>query len=130
MAQHPIELILARQLAEALSHPVWITDAEGNLVFYNDPAEGILGVRFGEAGEMPASALAERFVTEDLDGSELKAEDLPVVVALTKWVPSHRRMRIRSFDGNWRTIEVTAIPLVGPGERRVGVMVTFWEIAG
>lgn len=130
MAQHPIELILARQLAEALSHPVWITDAEGNLVFYNDPAEGILGVRFGEAGEMPASALAERFVTEDLDGSELKADDLPVVVALTDWVPAHRRMRIRSFDGIWRTIEVTAIPLVGPGERRVGVMVTFWEIAG
>ena len=130
MAQHPIELILARQLAEALSHPVWITDAEGNLVFYNDPAEGILGVRFGEAGEMPASALAERFVTEDLDGSELKANDLPVVVALTDWVPAHRRMRIRSFDGSWRTIEVTAIPLVGPGERRVGVMVTFWEIAG
>ena len=126
--QHPIELILARRLAEALSHPVWIADAVGNLVFYNEPAEGILGVRFGEAGEMPASALSERFVTEDLDGSEMPANELPLVVALTEWIPAHRPMRIRSFDGVWRTIGVTAIPLVGAGERRVGALATFWEL--
>ncbi len=126
--QHPIELILARRLAESMSHPVWITDALGNLVFYNEPAEGILGVRFGEAGEMPASALAERFVTEDLDGTEMPASDLPLVIALRDWLPAHRPMRIRSFDGVWRVIGVTAIPLVGVGDRRVGALATFWEL--
>jgi hypothetical protein len=28
----------------------------------------------------------------------------------------------------WRTIEVTAIPLVGEGGRRVGAMALFWEL--
>jgi PAS domain-containing protein len=126
--QHPIELILARQLAETMSHPVWITDAVGNLVFYNEPAEAVLGVRFDEAGEMPASVLAEKFLTQDLDGGDLRSEELPLVVALTDWVPAHLPMRMLGFDGRWRAIGVTAIPLVGSGERRVGVMVTFWEL--
>ncbi len=126
--QHPIELILARQLAETMSHPVWITDAAGTLVFYNEPAEPILGIRFDEAGEMPASELAERFLTQDLDGSDLPAEEIPLMVALTQWVPAHRPMRMLGFDGRWRTIGVTAIPLVGPGDRRVGALVTFWEL--
>ena len=126
--QHPIELILARQLADAMSHPMWITDAVGNLVFYNEPAEAILGVRFREVGEMPASELADRFATQDLDGTDLPAEDLPLMVALTEWVPAHRPMRMRGFDGVWRTIGVTAIPLVGEGERRVGALATFWEL--
>ncbi|MDF1596012.1 MAG: PAS domain-containing protein [Acidimicrobiia bacterium] len=126
--QYPIELILARQLADSMSHPVWITDAAGNLVFYNEPGEAILGVRFDDAGKMPATELAERFATQELDGSELLAEDLPIVVALTEWIPAHRRIRIRAYDGIWRKIGVTAIPLVGQGERRVGVLVTFWEL--
>ena len=88
--KHPIELILARQLAETMSHPVWITDANGNLVFYNEPAESILGVRFDEAGEMPAADLAEKFLTQDLDGTDLRSEELPLVVALTDWIPAHR----------------------------------------
>lgn len=126
--QHPIELILARQLAATMSHPVWITDAAGNLIFYNGPAEAILGVRFDEAGELPSDELAERFTTQDLDGSELATNDLPLVVALTEWVPAHRTMRICGFDGVWRVIEVTALPLVGAGERRVGALATFWEL--
>ncbi len=111
-----------------MSHPVWITDAVGNLVFYNEPAEAVLGVRFDEAGEMPASVLAEKFLTQDLDGGDLRSEELPLVVALTDWVPAHLPMRMLGFDGRWRAIGVTAIPLVGSGERRVGVMVTFWEL--
>lgn len=127
-SQHPIELILARQLSASLSHPTWITDAAGNLLFYNEPAEAILGVRYDDAGEMPARELADRFVTTDLDGSPIPAAELPLVVALTDWVPAHRPLRIRSFDGMWRTIEVTAIPLVGEGGRRVGAMALFWEL--
>lgn len=127
-AQHPIELILARQLSASLSHPTWITDASGNLLFYNEPAEAILGVRYDEAGEMPARELSDRFVTTDLDGSPIPAAELPLVVALTDWVPAHRPLRIRSFDGVWRTIEVTAIPLVGEGGRRVGALALFWEL--
>lgn len=128
--QNPIEIILARQWAASMSHPMWITDAEGNLLFYNEAAEAVLGVRFDEAGEMPASELAERFETTDLDGSPMAAEDLPLLRALTDWVPSHGPVRIRAYDQIWRAIEVTAVPLIGEGERRLGAIAMFWELAG
>lgn len=125
--QHPIEIILARQWAESMTHPVWITDSEGNLLFYNEPAEAILGVRFDEAGEMPAAELSERFVTTDLDGTPIPTEQLPLVVTLTRWEPAHRSLAIRAYDGNWRNINVTSIPIVGVGDRRLGAMALFWE---
>ncbi len=52
MAAYGIEIILNRQLADCLSVPVFITDTVGNLIFYNEPAEKILGSRFEETGEM------------------------------------------------------------------------------
>jgi PAS domain-containing protein len=128
--QHPIEIILARQWAESMAHPMWITDADGNLLFYNEAAEGILGVRFDEAGEMPASELAERFVTTNLDGSPLPADRLPLVETLTGWRPSHGSLRIQAFDGRWRSIHVTSIPLVAEGDRRLGALAIFWELDG
>jgi PAS domain-containing protein len=126
-AQHPIEIILARQWASTMSHPIWITDDVGNLLFYNVAAEAVLGVRFDEAGEMPASRLADLFETTGLDGSPMPAEDLPLLKALTNWTPSHGPLRIRAYDRIWREIEVTAIPLIGEGDRRLGALAMFWE---
>ena len=126
-AQHPIEIILARQWASTMSHPIWITDADGNLLFYNVAAEAVLGVRFDEAGEMPAERLDQLFETASLDGSPMAAEDLPLLRALAEWAPAHGPLRIKAHDGVWRAIEVTAIPLIGDGERRLGAMAMFWE---
>ena len=50
MAQHPVEMILTRQLAGYLSVPVVLVDTTGTVIFYNEPAERILGVRFEETG--------------------------------------------------------------------------------
>src|SRR5262245_64814167 len=47
-AQHPVEMILVRQLASYLFVPVLVFDTTGTVVFYNEPAERILGVRFEE----------------------------------------------------------------------------------
>ncbi len=126
--QHPIEIILARQWAATMSHPIWITDDVGNLLFYNEPAEAVLGVRFDEAGEMPASQLADLFETTRLDGSPMPVADLPLLKSLTDWAPSHGPVRIRAFDRIWREIEVTAIPLVGQGGRKLGALALFWEL--
>lgn len=53
MPAHDIEIILSRQLADCLTVPVFIVDPEGNLLFYNPPAEEILGQTFTETGPMP-----------------------------------------------------------------------------
>jgi PAS domain-containing protein len=52
MTQQPVEMILARQLTGCLSVPVILVDAAGTVVFYNDPAERMLGVRFEETGRI------------------------------------------------------------------------------
>jgi PAS domain-containing protein len=130
MAQHPVEIILLQQWASLMAVPVWITDADGRLVYYNEPAEPIIGVRFEDAGELPAEELAERFEMCDVDGSPLSNDDRPLMIALTKQMPAHRRMRIFGADREWREIEVTAIPINGEGNRHLGAMATFWQVPG
>src|SRR6185503_10561993 len=44
--QQSVEMILARQLTGYLSVPVLLVDTAGTVIFYNEPAERILGVRF------------------------------------------------------------------------------------
>jgi PAS domain-containing protein len=130
MAQHPVEIILLQQWASLMAVPVWITDADGRLVYYNEPAEPIIGVRFEDAGELPAEELAERFQMCDVDGSPLSNDDRPLMIALTKQMPAHRRMRIFGADRVWREIEATAIPINGEGNRHLGAMATFWQVPG
>lgn len=127
MAQQPIELILLRQWASYLALPVFIADHDGNLLFYNEPAELLLGRRYDEAGEMPVEQLAGTFATENEDGSPLPSADLPIAVALQTLRPAHRRLRIRALDGVWHTIEVTAFPVEGQAERHLGAVALFWE---
>ena len=53
MSQKAVEVILMRQLASYLALPIFLVDPEGTLLFYNEPAEVILGRRFDETGKMP-----------------------------------------------------------------------------
>ena len=55
----PIQIILIRQLAGYLSVPLFLVDPKGDLLFYNEPAEAILGQRFEETGAMPAADLVD-----------------------------------------------------------------------
>src|SRR6185436_10964813 len=60
-APKPIQLILARQLASSLAVPILLVDTHGTLVYYNEPAEQILGQRFEETGEMRADVWSKIF---------------------------------------------------------------------
>jgi hypothetical protein len=125
--QRDIELILLRQWASYLTMPIWVMDQDGNLLFYNEPAEPLLGKRYDEAGELPLQELATLFEATDLDGTPLEAEGLPLGVALMKHRPSHRRVRIRSLDGRQRNLDITAFPIEGQGGRQLGAVAMFWE---
>ena len=127
MAQQPLEMILVRQLASYLAVPIWVADHEGNLVYYNEPAEKLLGVSFEDAGPINAERLATMFQATDLEGNPLQPEDLAVSRSLMGRAPTHGSLRFSGFDGVTRAIEVTAIPITGQGDRFLGVMVTFWE---
>jgi PAS domain-containing protein len=127
MAQKEIELILLRQCSSYLAMPIWLMGPDGELLYYNEPAEPILGRSFDEAGPMPGKELSEMFLTTAGDGSPLNASELPINIALTQRKPAHLPMRIQGLDGIWRMIEVTAFPIIGQGGQNLGAVAIFWE---
>ena len=127
MSQQEIEVILARHLAEYLAMPIFIVNPDGDLIFYNEPAETILGTRYAETGTMPATEWATVFHPMDHERSLLPPEELPLMIALSKRHPAHRLFWIEGLDGVLREIEVTAFPLVGQADRFLGAIAIFWE---
>ena len=126
-AQKNLILILAREFASKLATATFLTDAEGNLVFYNEAAEELLGRSFAEAGEVKAEDWGSMYTIEDLDGSPLPLERNPGGIALLERRPAHERLRITGLDGVPREIEATAFPLMATQEELVGMVAIFWE---
>lgn len=125
---HPIEIILTRQLAEYLSVPLFLVDPRGDLLFYNEPAEALLGRRFEETGGMAAAEWASCFTPIDDQGEPIAPGDLPLMIALTTRLPAHKRFHIMGHDGMSRHIEVTAIPIAGLQGGFLGAAALFWEL--
>jgi PAS domain-containing protein len=123
-------LILAREFASNLAFPVLITDADGSLVYFNEPAERLLGRTFAETGEMQATEWETLFSTEELDGSPLALSGMPAGIALLERRPAHHSFAIRGLDGVRREISVTALPLLATATRLVGVVAVFWQTDG
>jgi PAS domain-containing protein len=129
MAQQPIEMILLRQWATHLSTPIWIAATDGRLIFYNEPAESLLGVRFEDAGEMHAEQLADLFSALDEYGNAIPPGEGPLSVALKQRKPVHRAVRYRALDGVWHDAEITAFPVEGQGGLLLGVVALIWKKA-
>lgn len=110
-----------------MSVPIWITDELGNLIYFNEPTEQLLGVRFDEAGEMPASMLSKRFHLCDVDGTPLPEHERPLMIALEKQQPAQRTLRMIDNAGKDKLVADTAIPIVGEGNRHLGALVILWE---
>ena len=127
MTQKDIELILLRQWASHLTLPIFLVGADGLLLFYNEAAEKLLGMRFDEAGEMPVERLSTIFQTTDEDGNPIASDELAIGVALMQQRLAHRIVRLTALDGVTRRVEVTAIPLTGQGGRNLGAVSFFWE---
>jgi PAS domain-containing protein len=130
MSQQEIEVILSRHLAEYLAMPILIVNPHGDLIFYNEPAEVILGRRYAETGVIPASEWRTGLHPMDADGKSIPPEELPVMIAITQRHPAHKSFWIRGIDGNTRAIEVTAVPLIGQAGRFLGGIAIFWESTG
>ena len=123
-----IQMILIRQLAGYLSVPLFLVNPKGDLLFYNEPAEVILGRRFEETGAMPAETWAKAFTPVDEQGRPMPPEELPLMISLTRRRPAYKRFGIRGMNGVERRIEVASIPIVGLQGEFLGAAALFWEI--
>lgn len=128
MPAYEIEIILNRQLADCLSIPVFITDTRGNLIFYNEPAEVILGKHYDETGEMPVEVWATIFKPVDEAGNPLPPEGLPLVKTLQNCRPYHKVFYIESLQGTREKISVTSYPIMGRAGNFLGAVAIFWEL--
>lgn len=127
MPAYDIEIILNRQLADCLSIPVFITDTSGNLIFYNEPAEGLLGQRFEETGEMPVDVWAKIFKPLSETKQPLSPDELPLVKTLKTCSPHHKTFWIESLMGILSKISVTSYPIIGRTNKFLGAVAIFWK---
>jgi PAS domain-containing protein len=121
-------MILVRQLAGYLFVPVLVLDTAGTVIFYNEPAERILGVRFEETGRIDREE-ADRLI-ELSDDPTAGPDDAgrPIVVALQQRRPAHaRRWLLRRSDRVRLQVELTAFPVIDQEDRLLGAVAMFWE---
>lgn len=127
MPQQPIELILARQFADSMNMAVFLVDHLGNLLFYNEAAESILGIRFSETGSMPVEDWSCFFTPSDANGNSIPPKDLPLVQTLNTQQPAHKSIYINNKKNKRIHITVTSIPIEGRPDRYLGAMALFWK---
>jgi len=128
MSQRAIELILARQLASCLDVPILIVDPKGDLLFFNESAEAILGRRFDETGVIRRGEWSKLFNPTNADGSPVPREEQPLFIATEHHRPAYNSSWIQGLDGVKRRIEGIAFPLRGAGHRFLGAIGVFWEL--
>jgi PAS domain-containing protein len=128
MVQKEIEVILIRQLASYLAMPMVIVNPEGTLLFYNEPAEELLAMRFEETGELTEDEWVNDLMLTDEHGMPVAPEARPLVIALREGRPAHKTMWGQGRDGVRRHVEVTAFPLIGQTGRALGAVAIFWEV--
>ena len=126
--QKHLVLIIAREFASNLSTPTFVADARGRLVYYNEAAEGVIGKRFSETGEVPLDDWLASFEPRTAAQEPLPPERRPVRIAFEERRASHLRYRVTSTDGVERDIEVTAFPLFAHTDEFVGIVAIFWRV--
>jgi PAS domain-containing protein len=121
-----LPLILARELASNLATPMFLLDAAGTLVYFNDAAEQLIGKPFAEVGEITGGEFGTVLQLSDAAGAPLRRRDTPAGIALFERRPAHCTLMATGYDGVRRLVDATAYPLFGAGEEMHGVVNVFW----
>lgn len=124
--QRNVALILAREMAVNLLTPILIWDETGALVYFNEPAQAIIGRPYDDISDLRVDEL-RRFQPRDTQGNAVDISALASSIALNEKRPVHRAFTITGLDGVERSIEITAYPLLTHGNEFGGAMAVFWE---
>ena len=127
MTDPAIQMVLLKQVASYLAMPIFVVDAEGALVYYNEPAEELLGRRYEETGQLSLEVWGRMWTPTDSNGDPLPPERLPLGIAVREHRPTQETLWIRGSDGVTRRITITAIPINGRTSEILGALAIFWE---
>ncbi|MEO7430063.1 MAG: PAS domain-containing protein [Acidimicrobiales bacterium] len=128
MGQKALTLILGREMAANLATPMFLIDAEGRLVFFNEAAEQIIGKTWAEVGEISSLEFGAMLDLQDADGNSLRRRDTPPSVSFNERRPAHAVLLAKSADGSRRLVEVTSFPLFARTDEMHGVVTIFWTV--
>ena len=127
--QLPIELILIRQVTSYLDTPTFLVGAAGDLLFFNEAAEPLLGLRFDDVGELSMDEWLHAFHPSDQAGHPIPHEAVNLVVALREGRVVQDALFITGADGGRRAITATAFPLRRPTGELLGAVALFWPLS-
>jgi PAS domain-containing protein len=120
-------LIRAKHLAESVTTPMFLTDASGHLIFYNEAAEVLMGKPFTDVGVLTTSEWRETFNIRNRDGSPFPLEAMPGWMELQGERPTLGHFWLTAFDGTDHFLAVCAFPLFTAQRQFDGALVLFWE---
>ena len=126
--QRNLTLILARSFASHVATAVFLLDAEGTVIYYNEAAERLIGQPFVEGAGMKMEDWMARRRPLDEDGNEVAVESLPLGITMLKREPAHGIARFRNEDGAYLRFENVTFPLFAHTEDFVGVMAMAWLV--
>jgi PAS domain-containing protein len=126
--QRNLTLILARSLASQLATAVFLLDAEGTIIYYNEAAERLTGRPFIEGAGNTVEEWMGRGQPLDEDGREVPMESLPLGTTILKREPAHGVTMFRTAEGEYHRLENVTFPLFAHTEDFVGVMAIAWPL--
>ena len=108
---------------------MFLLDALGILVFYNDAAERAHRPVVRRDGRDPRrSSSATLLHLRDADGAPMRRRDSPAGVAFFERRPAHHKLLRRpASTASTRDVQATAYPLVGAADELHGVVTVFWQ---
>ena len=111
--------------------PGLVVDTTGTVVFYPEPAERILGVRFEETGRIGPEEVERLIELSDDPAAGPDEAGRPMATALQQRRPAHaRRWLLRRGDRVRLQVELTAFPVIDQEDRLLGAVAMFWERLG
>lgn len=126
MSHQDVGLILARKLAETLADVVLMIDAQGDTIFFNEPAGRLLGRPFEEFDALPFAERNAMLAPVRADGSPLPREELPGMRAMAEQRPTHVAFHMHDVKGRLLAIETVGIPLQSASGHTIGAFVVAW----
>jgi PAS domain-containing protein len=127
--QHSMLAILFRRVGDLLNVPMLLVDAQRRVVFYNEPAEDILGRPSPDHAEPVSLDEWLRAVVPGEEHTETSGSDCPIEVALDQRRPARATMKWRGADGATRRLAVIAVPLDAQDGRLEGAVAFGWDMA-
>lgn len=112
--QQNLVLILARSFAAQLATAVFLVDAEGTVIYFNEAAELLLGQPFIEGAGMAADEWSTRYLPRDSEGHTVPLESLPLGVTMLKRESAYGILTILGADGGGPADRGCGPPAVRP----------------